>query len=378
MVYILIPIYIINTCTVTSEADRSSRQFIYRVKRGNPKAIVVATGCYAQTNPQALAKLKDVDLVVGNSHKDRLVEILEDYLQDRGERVFVDNIFKDSQVKNFDLVVFFERVRPFLKVQEGCNNFCTFCVIPYARGKLRSVPMEKVLEQVRGLAERDFKEIVLTGTQLTQYGWDLNTNLYQLLLELLRIKDIELFRLSSLYPSEIDQRLLDILIQEERIAPHFHLSLQSGSNRILKLMERDYTVEDYTKLVETIVQRRPISAIGTDIIVGFPTETEEDFEKTYKLVQNLPFTYLHVFSYSDRPYTKANKMFPKVEESIKKERVRLLKALDQKKREDFKGSMKGKTLRAIILEEGRALTENYIHLEDEDFKDVGAIVSVVL
>jgi threonylcarbamoyladenosine tRNA methylthiotransferase MtaB len=143
-------------------------------------------------------------------------------------------------------------------------------------------------------------------------------------------------------------------------------------------MERDYTVEDYTKLVETIVQRRPISAIGTDIIVGFPTETEEDFEETYKLVQNLPFAYLHVFSYSDRPHTKASKMFPKVEERIKKERVRLLKALDQKKREDFKGSMKGKTLRAIILEEGRALTENYIHVEDEGFKDVGAIVSVVL
>jgi threonylcarbamoyladenosine tRNA methylthiotransferase MtaB len=371
-------IYIINTCTVTSEADRSSRQFIYRAKRENPKAIVVATGCYAQTNPQALARLKEVDLVVGNSHKDRLVEILEDYLQGRGERVFVDNIFKDSQVKNFDLVVFFERVRPFLKVQEGCNNFCTFCVIPYARGKLRSVSMEKVLEQVKGLAERGFKEIVLTGTQLTQYGWDLNTNLYQLLLELLRIKDVELFRLSSLYPSEIDQKLLDLLIQEERIAPHFHLSLQSGSNRILRLMERDYTVEDYTKLVEAIVQRRPISAIGTDIIVGFPTETEEDFEETYKLVQNLPFAYLHVFSYSDRPHTKASKMFPKVEERFKKERVRLLKALDQKKREDFKSSMKGKTLRAIILEEGRVLTENYIHLEDEGFKDVGAVVSVVL
>jgi threonylcarbamoyladenosine tRNA methylthiotransferase MtaB len=371
-------IYIINTCTVTSEADRSSRQFIYRAKRENPKAIVVATGCYAQTNPHALARLKEVDLVVGNSHKDRLVEILEDYLRGRGERVFVDNIFKDSQVKNFDLVVFFERVRPFIKVQEGCNNFCTFCVIPYARGKLRSVPMEKVLEQVKSLAERGFKEIVLTGTQLTQYGWDLNTNLYQLLLELLRIKDIELYRLSSLYPSEIDQKLLDLITQEERIAPHFHLSLQSGSNRILRLMERDYTVEDYTKLVETIVQRRPISAIGTDIIVGFPTETEEDFEETYKLVQNLPFAYLHVFSYSDRPHTKASKMFPKVEERIKKERVRLLKALDQRKREEFKGSMKGKTLRAIILEEGRALTENYIHLEDEDFKDVGAIVSVVL
>ena len=371
-------VYIINTCTVTSEADRSSRQFIYRAKRENPKAIVVATGCYAQTNPQALARLKEVDLVIGNSHKDRLVEILEDYLQGRGERVFVDNIFKDSQVKNFDLVVFFERVRPFLKVQEGCNNFCTFCVIPYARGKLRSVPMERVLEQVKSLAERGFKEIVLTGTQLTQYGWDLNTNLYQLLLELLRIKDIELFRLSSLYPSEIDQKLLDLITQEERIAPHFHLSLQSGSNRILRLMERDYTVEDYVKLVETIVQRRPISAIGTDVIVGFPTETEEDFEETYKLVQNLPFAYLHVFSYSDRPHTKASRMFPKVEERIKKERVRLLKALDQKKREEFKGSMKGKTLRAIILEEGRALTENYIYLEDEDFKDVGAIVSVVL
>jgi len=371
-------IYIINTCTVTSEADRSSRQFIYRAKRENPKAIVVATGCYAQTNPQALARLKEVDLVVGNSHKDRLVEILEDYLQGRGERVFVDNIFKDNQVKNFDLVVFFERVRPFLKVQEGCNNFCTFCVIPYARGKLRSVPMEKVLEQVKSLAERGFKEIVLTGTQLTQYGWDLNTNLYQLLLELLRIKDIELYRLSSLYPSEIDQKLLDLITQEERIAPHFHLSLQSGSNRILKLMKRDYTVEGYTKLVETIVQRRPISAIGTDIIVGFPTETEEDFEETYKLVQSLPFAYLHVFSYSDRPHTKASKMFPKVEERFKKERVRLLKALDQKKREEFKASMKGKTLRAIILEEGRALTENYIQLDDEGFRDVGAIVWVVL
>ncbi|WP_448587896.1 tRNA (N(6)-L-threonylcarbamoyladenosine(37)-C(2))-methylthiotransferase MtaB [Thermocrinis sp.] len=364
-------IYVINTCSVTSEADRSSRQQIYRVKRENPKAIVVATGCYAQTNPQALASLKEVDLVVGNSHKDRLVEILEEYLQSKGERLFVDNIFKQNHLRNFDLVVFFEKARPFIKVQEGCNNFCSFCVIPYARGKLRSVALQKVIEQVRLLAERGFKEVVITGTQLTQYGWDLGTSLYELMMELLKVNDIEIFRLSSLYPSEIDKRLLELMVSEERIAPHFHLSLQSGSDRILELMDRGYTVKEYRALVEKIIERRPISAIGTDIIVGFPTETEKDFEETYKLVESLPFAYLHVFSYSDRPYTKASKMLPKVEEKVKKERVAILRALDQKKREEFKRSMEGKTLKAIVVEKGRALTENYIQLEDPTFEEVG-------
>jgi len=366
-------IYIINTCTVTSEADRSSRQQIYRAKRENPQAIVVATGCYAQTNPKALASLKEVDLVIGNSHKHMLVEILEDYLQSKGKGVFVDNIFKQNRLENFDLVIFFEKARPFLKIQEGCNNFCTFCIIPYARGKLRSVPVQKVLEQVKLIAERGFKEIVLSGTQLTQYGRDLNTSLYELMLKLLSVKDIEIFRLSSLYPSEIDERLLDLITSEERIAPHFHISLQSGSNRILKLMERGYTVEDYKRLVEKILKKRPLSAIGTDIIVGFPTESEEDFEETYRLVEALPFAYLHIFSYSDRPYTKASKMSPKVKQEVIKERVKLLKALDEKKRREFKKTMEGKTLRALIIEKGRALTENYIYLENPDFEDVGNI-----
>ena len=366
-------IYIINTCTVTSEADRSSRQQIYRAKRENPEAIVVATGCYAQTNPQALASLKEVDLVIGNSHKDMLVEMLEEYLQSKGKAVFVENIFKQNSLKNFDLIVFFEKVRPFLKVQEGCNNFCTFCVIPYARGKLRSVPVQKVIQQVKLLAEKGFKEVVLSGTQLTQYGWDLGTNLYELMKELLTVNGIEIFRLSSLYPSEIDPKLLDLILTEERIAPHFHLSLQSGSDRILDLMERGYTVEDYKRLVEKILKKRPLSAIGTDIIVGFPTESEEDFKETYRLVETLPFAYLHIFSYSDRPYTKASRMSPKVKQEVIKERVKVLKALDEKKRREFKKAMEGKTLRALIIEKGRALTENYIYLENPNFEDVGNI-----
>ncbi len=366
-------IYIINTCTVTSEADRSSRQQIYRVKRENPKAVVVATGCYAQTNPKALASLKEVDLVIGNSHKSMLVEILEEYLQSKGKGVFVDNIFRQSRLENFDLVVFFEKARPFLKVQEGCNNFCTFCIIPYARGKLRSVPVQRVFDQVRLLAERGFKEVVLSGTQLTQYGWDLGTNLYELMINLLSVKDIEIFRLSSLYPSEIDERLLDLITSEERIAPHFHLSLQSGSDRILKLMERGYTIDEYKRLVEKILKKRPLSAIGTDIIVGFPTESEEDFKKTYSFVEDFPFAYLHIFSYSDRPNTKASKMSPKIKQEVIKERVKVLKALDEGKRKEFRKSMEGKVLRALIIERGRALTENYIHLEDPSFEDVGNI-----
>ncbi|MCS6875491.1 MAG: MiaB/RimO family radical SAM methylthiotransferase [Aquificaceae bacterium] len=243
-------VYIINTCTVTSEADRSSRQAIYRAKRENPRAIVVATGCYAQVNPRALAELKEVDIVVGNSYKHRIAEILEEFLENRGQRVWVDNIFKQGQVYSFDLITYFDRARPFLKIQEGCNNFCTFCIIPFARGKVRSVPMEKVLQEARLIADRGFQEIVLTGTQLTQYGWDGGTNLYELIKELVKIEGLELIRLSSLHPAEIGDDLLEFLLSEEKIAPHFHLSLQSGSDRILELMERGYTVKDYIGLVK--------------------------------------------------------------------------------------------------------------------------------
>ena len=372
----LADVYVINTCTVTSEADRSSRQAIYRAKRKNPNAVVVVTGCYAQVSPETLAGLKEVDLVVGNSEKHRIGEILEEFLERRGKKVYVENIFKQSTLESFDLFTYFEKARPFLKVQEGCNKFCTFCVIPFARGKVRSVPPQKVFEGVKLLAERGFQEVVLSGTQLTQYGWDIGTSLFELLIELLKIEGIELIRLSSMHPSEVTEELLDLITSEEKIAPHFHLSLQSGSNRILELMERGYKAENYAKLVEQIVKKRPITAIGTDIIVGFPSETEEDFLQTYKLLQELPIAYMHVFPYSDRPFTKASKMEGKVGSAIKEERVKILKELDELKRGEFYRKNIGRELRAVVLEEGRLLTENYIHIKGAG--KPGKVVKVVL
>ncbi|QID33380.1 tRNA (N(6)-L-threonylcarbamoyladenosine(37)-C(2))-methylthiotransferase MtaB [Pampinifervens florentissimum] len=372
-------IYIINTCTVTSEADRSSRQAIHRAKRKNPKALVVATGCYAQVNPQALSSMQDVDMVVGNSHKHRIVELIEEFLQDKGENIFVDNIFRQSRLESFDLITFFEKARPFIKVQEGCNRFCTFCVIPYARGKVRSVPPEKVIKEVELLARKGFQEVVLTGTQLTQYGWDMGTSLYELLRGLIEVKGIELIRLSSMHPSEIEGELLELITSEEKIASHFHISLQSGSDRILKLMEREYTVSDYVRIVDKIISKRPISAVGTDIIVGFPTETEEDFEQTYRLLEGLPIAYMHVFPYSDRPFTKASKMEGKVFSQTKEERVKILKELDSEKRREFYEKNRGRELRATVIDYGKLLTENYIQINtDKHSIPTGKVIKITV
>ncbi len=371
-------IYIINTCTVTVGGDRSSRQAIYQAKRRNPNAVVVATGCYAQVNPQELAKLKEVDIVVGNTHKGEILKIVEEYLERKNKKVVVGEIFREKEVKNFDTVVYFEGVRPFIKVQEGCNKFCTFCVIPFARGKVRSVDKEKVVEQVKILSQKGFKEIVLTGTQLSQYGWDKGYTLYELLKELVKIEGIEIIRLSSMHVKEIDKNLLDFMVSEEKIAPHFHLSLQSGSNRILKLMERGYTKEEFEEVVNYIVERRPQTSIGTDVIVGFPTESDEDFKETYEFLKNLPIAYMHIFPYSDRPFTKASRIKPKVPERIKKERVKILKKLDNLKRKEFYENNKGKELRAVIIEENRLLTENYIDLKREGYTEVGRLVRVII
>ncbi len=368
-------VYIINTCTVTHGADRSSRQAIYQAKRRNKNAIVVATGCYAQTNPNQLAHT--ADLVIGNTHKHQIIQILEEYMERKTGKVYVGEVFRMPNVE-FDLVTYFEKSRPFLKVQEGCNKFCTFCVIPFARGKCRSVPMEKVVEEAKALASLGFEEIVLSGTQLTQYGWDINTSLYNLLKELVKIEGLKLIRLSSLYPSEIDANLLELIVSEEKIAPHFHLSLQSGSDRILKLMDRRYTVKDYVSLIDKILSKRPLANIGTDVIVGFPTESQEDFEQTYNLIKDLPLGYLHIFPYSDRPNTKASKLNPKVPEKVKKQRVHILKELDKRKREEFYEKNLNQTLRATVLTEDKVLTENYIQLNLSIDEKPGKVVNVRL
>ena len=371
-------VYVINTCTVTSGGDRSSRQALYRAKRINPNALVVATGCYAQVKPEELASLEEVDLVVGNTHKDEILKLVEEALENRDRKVVVGEIFRQKELKNFDTVLYFEESRPFIKVQEGCNKFCTFCVIPFARGKVRSAPKEKVIEQVRLLALQGFEEVVLSGTQLSQYGWDVGSSLYELLLEVLKVEGIKLVRLSSMHVKEISDELLELVVSERRIAPHFHLSLQSGSDRVLKLMERGYEREEFREVVEFIVKRRPESAVGTDVIAGFPGESEEDFRETLKFVEEIPFAYLHVFPYSDRPFTKASRFGNKVPKGVKKERVKLLRELDEIKRKEFYEGNMGRKLRATVLGNGRLLTENYITLEKKVDVPAGKVVEITL
>ncbi|HEK25437.1 tRNA (N(6)-L-threonylcarbamoyladenosine(37)-C(2))-methylthiotransferase MtaB [Hydrogenobaculum sp.] len=358
-------IYIINTCTVTSQADRSSRQAIYQAKKENPNAVVIATGCYAQTQKEVLEKLKEVDIVLGNANRTDILEAIKNYMDTKQKLSYVDNIFRQNDIA-FQEDIIFENHRPFLKIQEGCNSFCTFCIIPFARGKSRSVDEELVFKSVQNLYEKGYKEVVLTGTQLSQYGHDKGTSLFKLLKKLIKIPIF--IRLSSMNVNEIknDKNLLDLITQEENIMPHFHLSLQSASDNILKAMRREYTLKEYEETASYIIKKRPISAIGTDVIVGFPTESDEDFNITYNFLKGFPFAYLHIFTYSDRPLTKAQKLTPKVDTNTKKERSNTLHILDKEKRAIFRKNMEGKTLRALTISSDKAITENYIELTPRD------------
>ncbi len=377
-------IYVINTCTVTNDADRTSRKTIRQAKRRNPNAVVVATGCYAQVSPEELSKLEEIDLVIGNSHKDAVFEIVESYINEKREdKVFIDNIFRENHFKTFQISTFFEGSRPILKVQEGCNSFCTFCIIPFARGKVRSAKIEEIVSQAELLADRGYKEIVLTGTQLSQFGFDHKEGyLSKLLKELIKVENLKRIRLSSMGINEIDAELLDIITSEEKIAPHFHLSIQSADNRVLKDMKRNYTVEQYKKVVEEILKRRPNTAIGTDIITGFPTETEEAFERTVENVKEIPFAYIHVFTYSEREGASATKFGDKIHPQEKKKRTNILRKISNQKNLEFRKKYLNKDLEVLIISEKDGykigLTGNYIHIKFKSDKNFNEFAKVRL
>ncbi len=376
-------IYVVNTCTVTNDADRTSRKTLRQAKRRNPNAVVVATGCYAQVSPEEIAKMEEVDLVIGNSHKTAVYEIVENFLNEKNqEKIFIDNIFRKNEFETFHISTFYEGARPILKVQEGCNSFCSFCIIPFARGKVRSGKTQEVVKQVKILVDRGFKEIVLTGTQLSQFGWDKGESLYQLLKEVVKIEGLYRVRLSSMGINELNDDLIDFLTSEEKIAPHFHLSIQSGDDKVLRDMKRPYTVREYVDKVEKILSKRPETAIGTDIITGFPTETEEAFNNTVKTVEDIPFAYIHVFTYSEREGTKAVSFGDKVSPKEKKRRTNILRAISQEKSKSFRKRFLGETLEVLIIgeKEGKkiGLTGNYIHIRFETEKPINSITDVVL
>lgn len=355
---------VLNTCTVTSSADDDVRQTIRRVHRENPLARILVTGCYAQRAPHELAAMPGVEWVVGNSHKTEIAELVT--AAPYHGNVLVGDIFAQRDFLSAPVEdAAGDRTRPNLKIQDGCNNRCSFCIIPFVRGRSRSAPPEQVIGQVRALAAR-YREIVLSGINLGRWGREPGSTmrLADLLRRLLAETGVERLRLSSVEPMDFSDDLLHLMAGSGRIARHVHAPLQSGSDRVLRRMHRKYRPRHYADRVMKARALMPDASIGADVMVGFPGETDEEFEENRRFIQEMPFTYLHVFTYSERPGTPAADSAQQVPVPVRKERNRVLRELAAARNRAFRESMVGRTLSAVTLDEnGIALTENYLKVE---------------
>lgn len=347
---------IINTCTVTDRADREARQLIGRAKRSSPKARVLVTGCYAQVNPQALAEVPGVDCIVGLNQLKEIVRYVNREDEVHGEKVRVGDVKKERGVPVWAGRRLPGHTRAFLKIQEGCNYACAFCIIPAARGRSRSVPPDEVIHRLRTLAAEGVVEAVLTGIHLGSYGHDLSprTDLTRLLERVTESQSIPRLRLSSLDPREVPDRLIELLARSRSLCPHLHVCAQAGEDRILKLMRRNYDTAFYRDLVVQLREMVPDAALGSDIIVGFPGETDAEFERALAFFESLPLTYFHVFPYSVRTGTAAAGLPDQVPREVKKERARRMRELGASKKEKFYRRYVGRRV-AVLLE--RAIEE---------------------
>ena len=349
-------IYIINTCTVTNIADRKSRQMLHRAKKKNPDAVVVAVGCYVQTGGEKLEKDEAIDLVLGNNQKINIVEALAEYAENKpghGSHVIKINQTKEYEELSIDHTA--EHVRAYIKVQDGCNQFCTYCIIPYARGRVRSRNIESVLKEVRALAEKGYKEVVLTGIHLSSYGVDFPEEKKETLLSLIRavheIEGIRRIRLGSLEPGIVTREFAEGIAALPKVCPHFHLSLQSGCDETLERMNRRYRSGEYRERCELLREVYGNPALTTDVIVGFPQESEEEFRKSYDFVDSIRFYETHIFKYSRRQGTKAAAMDGQLTEAEKSFRSEKMIELHHRHAGDYEKSMLGKNLEVLIEEE---------------------------
>ncbi|MGZ9584999.1 tRNA (N(6)-L-threonylcarbamoyladenosine(37)-C(2))-methylthiotransferase MtaB [Paenibacillus marinisediminis] len=323
-------VYVINTCTVTNTGDKKSRQIIRRAVRRNPDAIVAVTGCYAQTSPAEIMDIPGVDLVIGTQDRDKLMEYVVQLQAERQPINAVRNIMKTRAFEELDVPDFAEHTRAFLKIQEGCNNFCTFCIIPWSRGLSRSREPESVLKQARQLVAAGYKEIVLTGIHTGGYGDDLeNYDLTDLLWDLDKIEGLERVRISSIEASQIDDRMIEVLNKSSKMCRHLHIPLQAGTDEVLKRMRRKYTTAEFAEKLARIREAMPDVAITTDVIVGFPGETEELFRESYEYMKRVGFSEMHVFPYSKRTGTPAARMEDQVDEDLKHAHVQELIELSE-------------------------------------------------
>jgi threonylcarbamoyladenosine tRNA methylthiotransferase MtaB len=353
---------VLNTCTVTSTADDELRQVVRRIHRESPEARIVVTGCYAQRAPEEIAGLPGVWLVAGNSHKAQIPDLIFSAEPYHGQ-IAVGNIFDQSDFLSAPVdEALGDRTRPNLKIQDGCNNRCSFCIIPYVRGRSRSAPADRVVEQVRDLAAK-YKEVVLSGINLGRWGRDLDgrVRLAGLIRRMLDETEVERLRLSSVEPMDWSEELLALVAESPRLAQHIHAPLQSGSDKVLRRMHRKYRPRHYEDRIRKARALMPDCAVGADVMTGFPGESDAEFEESFAFIDSLPFTYLHVFTYSERPGTPAAEAGNPVPAKIRKERTHRLRELSRKKNLAFRQDMIGRMLSVVTIEEGRSgLSGNYL------------------
>lgn len=356
-------VVIVNSCTVTAEADRDVRQTIRRIASRNPDAQIIVTGCYAQRAPEELASLPQVRYVIGNSHKPLVAELALNASEGHAE-IFCSDIFLERQLKPASHVGSGGRTRAVVKVQDGCNANCSFCIIPSVRGRSRSIEPAAALDEIRVLVERGYKEVVLSGIHLGTYGRDLpqKNTFYELISHALETPGLERLRLSSIEPLEVVPEIIDLVAADPRMAKHFHIPLQSGSARILRAMYRPYSPQYYADLVSRVRSSVPEAAIGADVMVGFPWETDEDFNDTYQLIEQAPLTYLHIFPYSSRPGTVAAELPNHVPDHVARFRAKALRNLIARKNEAFRRSMIGREIEALTLDDESAISTNFLRV----------------
>ena len=376
-------IYIINTCTVTNIADRKSRQMLHRARKMNPGAIVVAAGCYVQAQAEKQEIDPCIDIVLGNNRKKDLITVLEEYQKNKAEDTCLEEVEDISRTREYEPLSLTrpgDHTRAYIKVQDGCNQFCTYCIIPYARGRVRSRTVEDVIREVRSLAENGYREVVLTGIHLSSYGIDFDGERH--LLELIRavheVDGISRIRLGSLEPGIVTEEFAEAIAALPKMCPHFHLSLQSGCDATLKRMNRRYTSGEYYEKCQILRKYFDHPALTTDVIVGFPGETEEEFRQSMEFVAKVDFYETHIFKYSKREGTKAAVMEGQVSEQVKARRSALMISLGEKKRKAYEESFVGKEVEVLVEEpaviEGRTVqtghTKEYIKIALEQKKDL--------
>lgn len=379
-------VYVINTCTVTNTGDKKSRQVIRRAIRKNPDAVICVTGCYAQTSPAEIMAIPGVDIVVGTQDRVKMLEYIERFKEERQPINAVGNIMKNRVYEELDVPAFTDRTRASLKIQEGCNNFCTFCIIPWARGLMRSRDPKEVIRQAQQLVDAGYKEIVLTGIHTGGYGEDMKDyNLAMLLKDIEKeVSGLERLRISSIEASQITDEVIQVMNDSNVIVRHLHIPLQSGSNTVLKRMRRKYTMEFFGERLNRLKEALPGLAVTSDVIVGFPGETEEEFMETYHFIKDHKFSELHVFPYSKRTGTPAARMDDQVDEDIKNERVHRLISLSDQLAKEYASQFEGEVLEVIPEERSKSgegmyegYTDNYLKVIFKGTEEmIGQIVKV--